>query len=210
MGIEIVCHPMGMTMTNAYLVADSQTKDAVVIDPGWKGGGLVAEAKDREWKIKAVWLTHGHFDHLGGVGEIADKISPLSIALHPGDHWLWEAKGGAPLFGIQEVDPGPEPDIELFHGQILRLGETEFEVRHAPGHTPGHVMFYCAENKVLFCGDVIFRNSIGRTDLPNGDHATLIESIRSQVLTLPDETRLLNGHGPETTVGFERVYNPFL
>jgi hydroxyacylglutathione hydrolase len=210
MSIEIVCRPIGMTMTNAYLVGDADTKNAVVIDPGWKGGGLISEAKNKEWKIKEVWLTHGHFDHIGGVGEIADEISPLSIALHPGDRWLWDEKGGALLFGVQEIESGPEPDIELSHGQIMKLGKTKFEVRHAPGHTPGHVMFYCAENQVLFCGDVIFRASIGRTDLPKGDHATLIESIRTQVLTLPDETRLLNGHGPETTVGFERVYNPFL
>jgi glyoxylase-like metal-dependent hydrolase (beta-lactamase superfamily II) len=114
------------------------------------------------------------------------------------------------MFGLQDIDPGPEPSIDLSQGQILRLGKTEFEVRHAPGHTPGHVMFYCESANVLFCGDVIFRTSIGRTDLPRGDHATLIDSIRTQVLTLPDDTRLLNGHGPETTVGFERANNPFL
>lgn len=210
MTIEIICHPMGMTMTNAYLMGDPDIKKAIVIDPGWSGGSLVTDAKNRGWEIIEVWLTHGHFDHLGGVGEIASEINPLSVALHPEDRWLWEAKGGAALFGVQEVDPGPEPDIELAHGQILKLGKTAFEVRHAPGHTPGHVVFYCEEINVLFCGDVIFRSSIGRTDLPKGDYASLIESIRTQVLTLPDETRLLNGHGPETTVGFERVYNPFL
>ena len=210
MSIEIISHPLGMTMTNAYLIGDSDTNEAVVIDPGWDGGKIVTDAKNRGWKLIEVWLTHGHFDHLGGVGEIASEISPLSVALHQEDMWLWEAKGGAALFGVQEMDPGPEPSIDLSHGQILKLGEAEFEVRHAPGHTPGHVMYYCEEIQVLFCGDVIFRSSIGRTDLPKGDHETLIESIRTQVLTLPDETRLLNGHGPETTVGFERVYNPFL
>jgi hydroxyacylglutathione hydrolase len=92
----------------------------------------------------------------------------------------------------------------------LNLGKTEFKVLHAPGHTPGHVMFYCPSESVLFCGDVIFQSSIGRTDLPRGSYAVLLESIREQVMTLPDETRLLNGHGPETTVGRERVYNPFL
>ncbi|MFN2144987.1 MAG: MBL fold metallo-hydrolase, partial [Anaerolineales bacterium] len=99
---------------------------------------------------------------------------------------------------------------DLVHGQILTLGSLSFEVRLAPGHTPGHVMFYCAEAGVLFCGDVIFQGSIGRTDLPGGSYPQLIGSITTQVLSLPDETRLLNGHGPETTVGRERVYNPFL
>jgi len=197
-------------MTNTYLVGESKTKTAVVIDPGWEGKKIVSEAQNRGWEITQIWLTHGHFDHLGGVGAIADGANPPPVALHPGDRWLWESKGGAAVFGLQDIDPGPEPSIDLEHGMILTLGDAKFEVRHAPGHTPGHVMFYCEEINVLFCGDVIFRTSIGRTDLPNGDYATLIESIRTQVLTLPDETRLLNGHGPETTVGFERAYNPFL
>jgi hydroxyacylglutathione hydrolase len=107
------------------------------------------------------------------------------------------------------IDPGPEPTIDLYHDQILHLGSNRLEVRHAPGHTRGHVMFYCQADQVLFCGDVIFQGSIGRTDLPGGDYETLIQSIRSQVLNLPDDTRLLSGHGPETTVGVERRYNPF-
>jgi glyoxylase-like metal-dependent hydrolase (beta-lactamase superfamily II) len=129
--------------------------------------------------------------------------------LHSSDYSLWRFQGGAPLFGMQ-IDPGPEPTINLVHGQILFLGSNKFEVRHAPGHTQGHVMFYCLDEKVLFCGDVIFNGSIGRTDLPGGDFGILMESIHSQFLTLPDETRVLSGHGPETTVGKERRTNPFL
>ena len=107
------------------------------------------------------------------------------------------------------VDPGPEPTINLHHGQILHVGGNQLEVRHTPGHSSGHVVFYCADEAVLFCGDVIFQGSIGRTDLPGGDYQMLINSIRTQILTLPDETRLLTGHGPETTIGRERQYNPF-
>ncbi|MCK5428468.1 MAG: MBL fold metallo-hydrolase, partial [Anaerolineales bacterium] len=128
---------------------------------------------------------------------------------HPKDYPLYRMQGGAPLFGMK-IDPGPEPTVDLQHGQILHLGNYQLEVRHAPGHTPGHVVFYCAEEAVMFCGDVIFQGSIGRTDLPGGDFNTLINSIRSEIFTLPDETRLLTGHGPETTVGIERQYNPFL
>jgi glyoxylase-like metal-dependent hydrolase (beta-lactamase superfamily II) len=211
MGLEIVSLALGMTMTNTYLVCENESKKAVVIDPGWDGTRLVEEANQRGWDITQIWLTHAHFDHLGGAGEVAKAYEPvLPVALHPEDKWLWEMQGGASLFGIDGIDPGPEPSIALAHGNTLKLGNVEFEVRHAPGHTPGHVMFYCEQESVMFCGDVIFRTSIGRTDLPRGDFETLLTSIREQVFTLPEDTRLLNGHGPETTVGFEKDYNPFL
>ncbi|MEK6256330.1 MAG: MBL fold metallo-hydrolase, partial [Chloroflexota bacterium] len=106
--------------------------------------------------------------------------------------------------------PGPEPTIDLSDGQVLNFADSEFKVLFAPGHTPGHVMFYVEPENLLFCGDVIFQGSIGRTDLPGGDTQTLLNSIRTKVLTLPDDTRVLNGHGPETTVGVERQSNPFL
>jgi glyoxylase-like metal-dependent hydrolase (beta-lactamase superfamily II) len=108
------------------------------------------------------------------------------------------------------IDPGPEPTLELAHGQILRVGNIEFEVRHTPGHTPGHVVFYCAKEDVLFSGDLIFQGSVGRTDLPGGDWEALTGSILEQVFTLPDETRLLSGHGGESTVGQEKHENPFV
>ncbi len=100
--------------------------------------------------------------------------------------------------------------MELAGGQLLELGENKFEVRHTPGHTTGHVVFYCQSEKLVFCGDLIFAGSVGRTDLPGGSYDTLIRSIRTHILSLPDETRLLSGHGPETTVGEERATNPFL
>lgn len=201
---------LGPAMTNAYLAGDPETGEAVAIDPAWDGEVILAAARERGWRIGSIWLTHAHFDHLGGAAAISDgSETPVPVALHPADYGLWRRQGGAAAFGFR-IDPGPEPTIELQHGQVVRVGDNQMEVRHAPGHTPGHVMFYCAEHGVLFCGDVIFRGSIGRTDLPGGDHATLIESIQTQVLTLPEDTRLLNGHGPETTVAWERRHNPFL
>ncbi len=208
--LEIVPFILGPVQTNVYLIADAQTKEAAVIDPAWDGQRIVAEAQRRGWNIAHVWLTHAHFDHMAGTAAIVRQIAPApQVALHPADLGLWRVQGGAPFFGMR-IEPGPEPTHELAHGQVLRLGGYNFEVRHAPGHTPGHVVFYCAAEKTVFCGDVIFGGSIGRTDLPGGSYNTLIDSIRQQILSLPDETHLLSGHGPETTVGEERRENPFL
>jgi glyoxylase-like metal-dependent hydrolase (beta-lactamase superfamily II) len=155
-------------------------------------------------------LTHAHFDHLGGVAGIIKSLTfTPTIALHAADLPLWRAQGGAQFFGFQ-MEITTEPNLHLQHGQILKIGEVEVEVRHAPGHTPGHVVFYVPSASVCFCGDVIFESGIGRTDLPGGDFETLMNSIREQILTLPDQTRLLSGHGNETTVAQERLHNPWL
>lgn len=208
--LEIVTFTLGPVMTNSYLVADASSGEAVVIDPADEGEKIVQEAQRRGWRIGSIWLTHAHFDHIAGAGGVADNLNPPPpVALHPEDYSLWRMQGGAAFFGMR-IDPGPEPTIDLKHGMQLHLGSYVLEVRHAPGHTRGHVIFYCAAQKAAFCGDVIFQGSIGRTDLPGGNYDTLIASIRAQVLSLPDETRLLSGHGPETTVGDERRWNPFL
>lgn len=208
--LEIISLTLGPIQTNCYVVADSDSGDAIVIDPGDEGQRILDVVSERGWRIGNIWLTHAHFDHLGGAAEVADGTNPPPpVALHPDDYPLWRAQGGALFFGMR-IDPGPEPTIDLHHGQILHLGKFEFKVRHAPGHTRGHVVFYCASEQLLFCGDVIFQGSIGRTDLPGGDYETLMNSIRTEVLTLPDDTRLLSGHGPETKVGIERSYNPYL
>ena len=213
--LEIVPFTLGPAQTNAYLLADPQTREAAVIDPAWDGQLILDEAQKRAWRIGHLWYTHAHFDHIGGAGAIADGLNPLPlVALHPADHVLWRAEGGASLFGFK-IDPGPEPTIDLYDGQTLRLGSARFEVRFTPGHTPGHCIFFLHPSDgspvgICFCGDLIFRDSVGRTDLPGSDTDALVHSIMTQVYTLPDVTRLLPGHGPETTVGYEKQHNPFV
>ena len=208
--LSIISYTLGPVLTNTYLIADDETGEAVVIDPADDGKRIVDDATKRGWRIGSIWLTHAHFDHIAGTAGVADACSPHPpVALHPDDYPLWRLQGGAASFGMR-IDPGPEPTIDLHHDQILHLGTNKFQVRYAPGHSRGHVMFYCERDSVLFCGDVIFQRSIGRTDLPGGDFNTLINSINTQVMSLPDGTRLLCGHGPESTVGAERKFNPFL
>ena len=208
--LEIASFTLGPAQTNAYLIADSDTRESAVIDPAWDGKVILAEANKRGWRIGHLWYTHAHFDHIGGAGAIADGLNPLPlVALHPNDHILWRAEGGAPLFGFK-IDPGPEPTIDLYQGQILNLGKVTLEVRYTPGHTPGHCVFYAEKEHICFCGDLIFSGSVGRTDLPGGDWATLENSIRTHIFSLPDDTRLLSGHGDETSIGKEKKTNPFV
>lgn len=208
---EVVAFELGMAQTNTYLIGEPGKDHAVVIDPAWQGDRIARAAHDRHWRIGSIWLTHAHFDHFGGAAGIADAYDvPVPVALHEEDQPLWRAMGGAPLFGLPTFDPGPEPTIDLTHGMLLTLGEIEFEVRHTPGHSPGHVILISGELGAVFCGDLIFQGSVGRTDLPGGSWETLLESIQHEILSLPDETRLFPGHGLPTTVGYEREHNPFL
>jgi hydroxyacylglutathione hydrolase len=209
--LSIVPMVLGPVQTNTYLVADTESRVAAVIDPAWDGAAIVREAERREWRITDIWLTHAHFDHFAGVGGVAQKLDPAPrIALHPLDQPLWQQSGGTAWFGLPTFDSGPAPTFELEDGMQLALGAHAFEVRHSPGHSPGHVMFYCAGQACLFSGDLLFAGGVGRTDLPGGDWETLLTSIRERVFSLPDEVQVHPGHGPSTTVGRERRTNPFL
>ncbi len=201
---------LGPIGTNCYIVGDPVTKAAVVIDPGWEAEKVIATAQEMGVTLQAIWLTHAHFDHIGGVAGLVEALK-LPVALHKLDLPLYEQSGGAKLFGIP-MEPGPKPTIELvdYVGRTMEIGELSFEVRFVPGHTLGHVAFYNAANQAVFDGDVLFQNSIGRTDLPGGDYGVLMNSIRTQLLTLPDETIVYSGHGEPTTIGEGRQFNPFL
>lgn len=168
---------------------------------------FLAELDTRAWALRAIWLTHAHIDHIVGVAEVK-RVTGAPIHLHPLDRPIYDA---LPQFGGWiglQLDRPPAPDVELHPGARLTVGGFEFEVRFTPGHSPGSVSF--VGPGMVLSGDVLFNGSIGRTDLPGGDFATLMGSIQSQLLSLPDSTVVYSGHGPDTTIGIERLTNPFL
>lgn len=182
---------------------------AVAIDPGGAVLDMTAFLDQKQLKLTAILLTHAHLDHIEGVGKMV-RHTKVPIYLHEGDRPFYDnAALQALQFGMR-VDTLPPVDEKLEHGQQLSIGPISFEVRHVPGHAPGHVILYHAPANVAFVGDVVFNGSIGRTDLPGGNYTVLMRSIREQVLTLPDHTKLYSGHGPATTVAQERATNPFL
>lgn len=201
--------PLGPIETNCYLVACDKTQQAVVIDPAWDGRAIAHQAARQGWTITHILLTHTHFDHVAGLAELKEATQ-APIYVHPeAVPMLGWAVTSAQLWGITFPTP-PGPDHLLAAGDIIQVGELALETLYTPGHAPGHVSFYLREAGVLFCGDVLFRLSIGRTDLPGGDFKQLLQTIQTQLLPLPDETVALSGHGPQTTIGFEREHNPFL
>ncbi|NOT06644.1 MAG: MBL fold metallo-hydrolase [Gemmatimonadales bacterium] len=197
----------GLFAENCYLVFDPGHADTVIVDPGQEVARFLLEAERRGRRISEIWLTHAHIDHIQGVGEVR-QVTGAPIYLHPDDRRLYDSLPEQGMWFGARLPPPPPPDRELFPGQRLRVGETEFEVRHTPGHSPGHVCFV-ADGLVLG-GDLLFQGSIGRTDLPGGSLETLLTSIRRELLPLPDRTVVHPGHGPATTIGHERTANPFL
>lgn len=205
--LEVVALPNGQFVQNCYLVGDRRTRDAVIIDPGEEPAMFLAELDTRAWTLRAIWLTHAHIDHVMGVGAV-HRATGVPIHLHAADRALYDgASKQAEWYGLR-LDPLPEPDFTLEHGRTVSVGGFAFDIRHTPGHSPGSVSF--VGHGMVFGGDVLFNGSIGRTDLPGGDLSSLMTSIQRHFLSLPDSTTLRSGHGPETTIGVERLTNPFL
>ena len=181
-----------------------------MIDPGAAAPEMVALLKDTGWPVRAVYLTHAHIDHVEGIPAVR-RFTEAPIYLHPMDQVIYDhAEESAAMFGILIDAPLPPPDVPLVPGEFVPVGAQKLEVRLAPGHAPGHVIFHSRSEGFALVGDVIFKASIGRTDLPGGDFQELMRSIQEEILMLPDDTRLLPGHGDLTTVRDERMGNPFL
>jgi glyoxylase-like metal-dependent hydrolase (beta-lactamase superfamily II) len=199
---------VGITMTNCYVVGCEETKEAVVIDPGGHRERILKAIDESGLVVRYVFNTHCHFDHMGANADIV-AATGAPLALHPDELPILEARGGATWFGVA-VKESPHPDVLLEPGQIIGVGTLRFKVLHTPGHSPGSVTFFLAEEGVAFDGDVLFDRGVGRTDLPGGDWDTLVQSIRGVLFSLPDETALYPGHGPATTVGREKRSNPWV
>ncbi len=198
---------MGPLQANAYLAVCEETRRCALIDPGGDAERLLAAARQEDATVESILLTHAHLDHVGGVAAAARETG-APIYLHPQDLELYNAAPQqARSFGLEIEDP-PPPDHEFQDDQTVDVGNAALRVRHAPGHSPGHVCLI--GDGFALVGDCVFAGSIGRTDLPGGNYHALMESIKRVVLSLPDETILYSGHGPETTVGRERRANPFL
>jgi len=200
----LVVGPFG---SNCYVVGSEKTKEGIIIDPGADPEAILQAVRELELKITMIIVTHGHADHTGGVGEVK-KATKAPFALHtdevPGLHEI--SKYITTLFGTR-LAPLPAPDKLLNEGDIIKVGEFNFKVLHTPGHSPGGISL--AGNGVVFSGDTLFNYGIGRTDFPGCSYDVLMESIRTKLMTLPDKTVVLSGHGPETTIGAERKGNPF-
>lgn len=208
--LEVRVATGGAFAENGYLVRDSAQGVAVLVDPGAAAPELLAALEETGDQLQAIVLTHAHVDHVEGVPIVRAKHPEVPILLHEADLPLYHrAEGQAAAFGLQ-MEALPEPTGYLRPGEPVTVGAYDFEVRFTPGHAPGHVILVQEEAGFTLVGDVVFLASIGRTDLPGGHLPSLMTSIREQVLTLPDDMRLLPGHGPETTVGHERRHNPFL
>jgi hydroxyacylglutathione hydrolase len=206
--VIIVTLPVGLIQTNCYVAGCEETKEGVIVDPGGNPERILAEVKRQGLAIEYVLNTHAHFDHTDANGAIVEATG-APLAIHPEELPLLKVSGGAALFGLQ-ANPSPLPDLELHDGDELAVGALRFQVLHTPGHTPGHVCFYEADEGVLFDGDVLFYRGIGRTDLPGGSWSQLLHSIRDVLFHLPDETVVYSGHGPATTIGEEKQLNPWL
>ncbi|HSH76892.1 MAG TPA: MBL fold metallo-hydrolase [Longimicrobiales bacterium] len=195
---------------NAYLVLCDASGVSVVVDPGADAPSIARALAHERIELAAILLTHAHVDHVEGVEDIRRAAPEVPIWIHPDALPMYRAVAHqAARFGLA-LEEQPEPTDELAHGLRFEFGACALTVRSAPGHAPGHVVLVAEDHSFALVGDVVFQGSIGRTDLPGGDFATLMRSIREQVLTLPDRTVLYPGHGPPTTVGAERVGNPFL
>jgi hydroxyacylglutathione hydrolase len=195
---------------NCSIVFDEDTKRAVVVDPGGDLDLIVQAIAKAGVTVEKILLTHGHIDHAGAAAELRDKLGVPIEGPHVDDKWLLDALAQRGLeFGIDGARAF-EPDLWLKDGDTVEAAGFTFAIVHAPGHSPGSVVFYNAANKFALMGDVLFKGSVGRTDLPRGDHTALITAIKTKILPLGDDVNFLPGHGQPSTIGDERRTNPFL
>lgn len=201
---------VGLLQENCYILGCEKTGRGVIIDPGDEARAILSVANEAGLTIEKIINTHAHFDHLMAVNAVKASTG-ATFHLHELDlPILRDAPKRVALWLSMEMDPVDEPDALLIPGQIIQFGEEQVEVRFTPGHAPGHVVFVDHKNRQIFAGDTLFRDSIGRFDLEGADGPTLIRSIREELLSLDDDYVVYPGHGMATTIGRERLHNPFV
>jgi hydroxyacylglutathione hydrolase len=203
--------PVTPFQQNCTILFDPDTRVGVVVDPGGDVDMILSAIREAELTIEAIWITHGHIDHAGGAMELKEALGVDIIGPHEADRdLLSNIELQAQRFGVPGTVRNCTPDRYLTEGEIVSFGSHSFEVFHCPGHAPGHVVYYNAAARFAHVGDVLFRGSIGRTDLPGGNHAALISSIKDKLLPLGDEIGFICGHGPGGRFGEEWRTNPYL
>ena len=202
--------PVSPFMTNCYILGCTRTRAAAIIDPGDDGDKILERLTSHGLELSHVLLTHAHVDHCTGVSQVR-KRHPAPIYMHRTEQQLYDhVPQQGQMFGLQPTGPLPPVDVYVEDGEALTVGNLTLRVLFTPGHSPGSVCYHVEESPgVVFCGDVLFQGSIGRTDLWGGSYGTLMQSIGQKIMPLPDETVLYSGHGPATSVGRERASNPF-
>ena len=204
MAVHVETLTVGMLAVNCYLVWDTGARDALIIDPGEEAERIVSRVRAHALDVAGVLLTHAHVDHIRAVPGVTSALG-VPVYVHPADAQLYAQPENALLPWVAAAEGLPDPTLTLPVAAGL-----QFELIHTPGHTRGGVCYYFRESGLLFSGDTLFSGSIGRTDLPGGDAESLLAAIARELMPLPDTVRVLPGHGPETTIGHERVANPYV
>ncbi|CAM3971913.1 MBL fold metallo-hydrolase [Pseudoalteromonas byunsanensis] len=208
--MHVITIPVTPFMQNSRLITCPDTGKSAIVDPGGDVDKILKCIEDEQLNVERILLTHGHLDHVGVADELKHVLGVEIVGPHQDEKFWFDALPmQSQMFGF-----APKvtfyPDRWLSHKESVSVGKLQLEVRHCPGHTPGHVVFYHVNSSKVLVGDVLFKGSVGRTDFPKGDASQLKQSILEQLFTLPDETTVLSGHGENTTIGYEKYNNPFV
>ena len=208
--MKVIVLPVTPFAQNCSLLCCEKSAKAAVVDPGGDIERILEAAAEAGTEIEKILVTHAHIDHAGGVAELAETLNiPVEGPHREDQYWIDALPEQARMFGVRQARKF-KPDRWLEQGDSVSFGQVELEVYHCPGHTPGHIIFFHVDTRLAIVGDVLFKGSIGRTDFPRGDYATLIQSIRNQLWPLGDDVQFIPGHGPTSTFGEERRTNPFV